>query len=360
LTASSREEEAVPAVDQRPGHPRTAIVVSGMHRSGTSAITRVLSLLGAGLPRDIIEGRRDNERGFWEGRAVVDLDESALVANDTWWGGWQEVDAGRLLESESLVKDARHLIREEFADGGLLVLKDPRVSRLLPLWKRAFDDEGFRCVHVVALRHPGAVAGSIGRRNLLSPEVSTLSWLAHTLDAEQHTRGEPRVLVSFENLLRDWRREMDRVSQALDVEWPEDADEAGDAVNEFIEPGLAHETPNEASGPVASIAPLYDVLRRWAADDTRSGDEATLESWRDILAPLRTPRSAVAVVARERLRVIDEVRARGKWPGQFANAKQWYPIQNQALNAEAESAWAWLLRELQHAGSLAAGPQQEA
>jgi hypothetical protein len=335
-------------------------VVSGMHRSGTSAITRVLSLLGAGLPLDIIEGRRDNERGFWEGRAVVDLDESALVANDTWWGGWQAVDAGRLLDSEPLVKEARQLIREEFSDGDLLVLKDPRVSRLLPLWKRAFDDEGFRCVHVVALRHPGAVAGSLERRNLLSPEVSTLSWLAHTLDAELNTRGEPRVLVSFENLLRDWRGEMDRVSRALEVAWPEDPDDAEDAVNEFIEPGLAHGTAEEASGPVDSIAPIYDVLRRWAADDPRPGDEATLESWRDLLAPLRGPRSAVAVVARERLRVIDEVRARGKWPGQFAAAKRWNPIQNQAINVEAESAWAWLMRELQHAGSGAAGPRQEA
>jgi len=325
-----------------------------MHRSGTSAITRVLSLLGAGLPRDIIEGRRDNERGFWEGRPVVDLDESALVANDTWWGGWQEVEAGRLLESESLVKDARQLIREEFEDGNLLVLKDPRVSRLLPLWKRAFEDEGFRCVHVVSLRRPGAVPESIERRNLLTPEVSTLSWLAHTLDAELHTRGEPRVLVSFENLLRDWRGEMDRVSRALEVQWPEDAEGVEDAVNEFIEPGLAHETPEEDSGPVASIAPLYDVLQRWAGDDTRSGDEATLESWRDILAPLRRPRSAVAVVARERLRVIDEVRAVGKWPGPFAAAKRWYAIQNQALNVEAEAAWAWLTRELQHAESRVA------
>ena len=62
----------MPAGDEHSGRPRTAILVSGMHRSGTSAITRVVSLLGAGLPCDIIDARRDNERGFWEGRAVVD------------------------------------------------------------------------------------------------------------------------------------------------------------------------------------------------------------------------------------------------------------------------------------------------
>ena len=105
----------------------------------------------------------------------------------------------------------------------------------------------------------------------MSPEASTLSWLAHTLDAEQHTREQPHVFVAFENLLRDWRFEMVRVSRALDIEWPEAPDVVADVVDEFIEPGLAHEVPATGlSGAVSAVDPLYDVLQRWSTDDRRS------------------------------------------------------------------------------------------
>jgi hypothetical protein len=45
-----------------------------MHRSGTSAATRVLNLLGLGLSReyDLVHGPA-NARGFWESRALFRL-----------------------------------------------------------------------------------------------------------------------------------------------------------------------------------------------------------------------------------------------------------------------------------------------
>jgi hypothetical protein len=337
----------VHAGDQEPGRPRTAILISGMHRSGTSAITRVVSLLGAGLPGDVIEAKGDNERGFWEGRAVIDLDEKALEGFGSWWGGWQSVDTTQLLASERLVAGARQLVRDKFPDADIIVLKDPRVSRVLPLWQRALDEEGYRCLHVVALRHPGAVAKSLQHRNGLSPEASTLSWLAHTLDAEQHTREQPHVFVAFENLLRDWRSEMDRVSRTLDIDWPDAPDAVAEEVDEFIEPGLARQAPAAGSpGAVSSVNPLYDVLQRWSADDHQPGDAATIETWRTLLAPVRGQRSAVALVARERRKAIEELRSRGKRPGWIGSGRRWRPIQNQALNLEAEAAWAWLMREV--------------
>jgi hypothetical protein len=344
----------VHAGDQEPGRPRTAILISGMHRSGTSAITRVISLLGARLPDDMIEAKSDNERGFWEGRAVIDLDEKALEQFETWWGGWQSLDTERLLASRRLVAGAQELVRKDFRDADIIVLKDPRVSRLLPLWQQALDEEGFRCVHVVALRHPGAVADSLRRRNELSPEASTLSWLAHTLDAEEHSREQERVFVSFENLLRDWRSEMDRVSRALDIAWPEAPDAVAEVVEEFIEPGLAHDVAEDGlPGAISAVNPLYDVLQRWSADDRQPDDEATIASWRALLAPIRGQRSAVALVGRERRKVVENLRSKGKRPGWFGSPRRWNPIQNKAYNLEAEAAWAWLMREQQHAADAA-------
>ena len=113
-----------------------------------------------------------------------------------------------------------------------------------------------------------------------------------TPSTPRSTPGEqPHVFVSFENLLRDWRSEMDRVSRALDIAWPEAPDAVAEAVDEFIEPGLAHDVAeDDLPGAVSAVNPLYDVLQRWSADDRQPGDEETIDSWRAVLAP--DPRAA--------------------------------------------------------------------
>jgi hypothetical protein len=49
-----------------------------MHRSGTSAITRVLSLLGAALPAHLMGATSINPQGFFESDPINDLHESLL------------------------------------------------------------------------------------------------------------------------------------------------------------------------------------------------------------------------------------------------------------------------------------------
>jgi hypothetical protein len=47
------------------------IVVLGMHRSGTSALTRGLSTLGVGLGDTLHPAGSDNPTGFWEDRDII-------------------------------------------------------------------------------------------------------------------------------------------------------------------------------------------------------------------------------------------------------------------------------------------------
>ncbi|MFY7850700.1 MAG: hypothetical protein ACOVQ6_02790, partial [Brevundimonas sp.] len=61
-TASSRTAGARTAS----ASSRSALVVAGMHRSGTSAVARLLSLAGGALPGNIIQPGPDNPTGFWE------------------------------------------------------------------------------------------------------------------------------------------------------------------------------------------------------------------------------------------------------------------------------------------------------
>ena len=47
------------------GRPRRVVVVLGMHRSGTSAVTRLLTLAGATPPRELMPANPDNPQGYW-------------------------------------------------------------------------------------------------------------------------------------------------------------------------------------------------------------------------------------------------------------------------------------------------------
>jgi hypothetical protein len=45
---------------------RHLILVAGMHRSGTSALTRAINLAGVPLPNDLKGASPNNQDGFWE------------------------------------------------------------------------------------------------------------------------------------------------------------------------------------------------------------------------------------------------------------------------------------------------------
>ena len=61
------------------GRKKHAILVLGMHRSGTSPLTRVLNLLGAKLPNNVMPpAPNNNEQGFWESRDLMVINDDIL------------------------------------------------------------------------------------------------------------------------------------------------------------------------------------------------------------------------------------------------------------------------------------------
>src|SRR5262245_1129987 len=89
--------QAASAVDSE----RVCILVVGMHRSGTSAITRMLNLLGATLPKNILGGGPGNETGHWEPRRLIHLHDQLLSEAGSHWNDWRKIDLS-VLPSERL------------------------------------------------------------------------------------------------------------------------------------------------------------------------------------------------------------------------------------------------------------------
>lgn len=252
-------------------HDKIALMVVGAHRSGTSAITRLLNLLGARLPKNLmppLEGI--NNRGFWESTEVQELNDEALAAAGSSWD-----DAMPVSESwfetpiaERFSARIEDLLRRHFPDTSLFVLKDPRFCRLVPLWRRALHAYGADSRFVHIFRNPLEVAASLGRRDGFETGKSHMLWLRYVLSAERHTRRDRRTFLSFDALLRDWASSLLKISRELEIDWPRSIEAIRVEVDAFLEPSERHhadEDGGKSSDLPSLVLQTYDALRQLEA-----------------------------------------------------------------------------------------------
>jgi hypothetical protein len=218
-----------------------AIVVVGAHRSGTSAWTRVLNLLGADLPKTLIGGGPGNERGHWEPARLVEIHDSMFDSIATRWDDWRALDWDRLAPRQRLGyrRQIAGVIGEEFGRSPLMVIKDPRICRLIPFYLPVFAHLSIDARFLIVLRNPLAVASSHRRRDGMTLPFAGLLWLAQMLDAERATRSCRRTFVSYEHLLADWRSATRHAVKELAIPW-RGSPQREAAVDAFLSSELEH------------------------------------------------------------------------------------------------------------------------
>lgn len=185
----------------------TGFLVAGMHRSGTSALARVLAVLGAELPRTLMPARPDNPKGFWESELIAQLNENILNEYGSSWDDPLAMLAplDQLREHPVLIGRVADILAREFTLNQTLVLKEPRVSLLLGLWLNALDQARVAPKVIIPLRDPLEVSASLAARDHFSVGRSLLLWLTYFLLTERNSRHVPRVFVEYESIVADWR-----------------------------------------------------------------------------------------------------------------------------------------------------------
>ena len=234
--------DATEPLIESPAAARHAFVVLGMHRTGTSAMTRMLSLLGASLPKQLMGANESNPSGHWEPQTVADLNDEILQALDSEWddvfafrpkhylSNFDRFYLGRAVES----------LAEGFDGSDVIVLKDPRISVLATFWDRVLGEAGFRAHYVIMVRNPIEVAESLRARDQFPLEKSLLLWSSYMVALERDTRGRPRTFVSYDQLMSDWRAARRRIEQDSGVPFARDTAAAANEIDRFLERGLRH------------------------------------------------------------------------------------------------------------------------
>lgn len=260
------------------------VFVLGFGRSGTSALTRVLSFCGAALPTGLLGAIADNTRGCFEPREAISLNEAILrragrSGYDLKLRTADDGTAGAETNAANIDKIKAYLTKLPTAP--VVVIKEPKTTAIIEVWFEAARRAGFEVAAVIAVRHPAECVGSVAKRarrqNYVraSPELVSAWWLKYSLLAERDTRGVRRVFVEFPNLLEDWRREVKRVAAALAIDL-DNQDES--AIESFLAPDLRHHRqPGAAPEPFGTdwIGTTYEAMSAAARD--QPWDEAALD-----------------------------------------------------------------------------------
>ncbi|WP_213939881.1 glycosyltransferase [Pseudomonas sp. dw_612] len=269
------------------------IIVLGMHRSGTSALTRALSTMGIGLGDTLHPAGVDNPTGFWEDRDVISINNKLLSRLGSAYDrvGVLDVDLSDDPIVEVIYQEAKTLIVEKTAGILMWGMKDPRIPRLLPFWQKLLTELEFDISYVIALRNPLNVANSLAHRNQFASLKSYLLWLEHMLQAVSYTTSEKRLVVGYDNLLSNPRQEILRISAALELPEPIE-DEISTYINEFLDPGLRHAQHSESELLNGQIEPkllveAYQLLNECALDKIAINSEVFEDCLKPMLAELR-------------------------------------------------------------------------
>jgi hypothetical protein len=269
----------------------TAVCVLGMHRSGTSAMTGLLHLLGVNLGQKLMKTGPDNPKGFWEQYEIVGAHIKLLDAIGSYTDDVLRLPEGwtRRAEVAPYRDFFKGIVQSEFNGSPLWGFKDPRTCRLLPIWREVFEQMRVSPRYIVVVRNPAEIAESMNERGGYAYNQLLLSTLEHMLSAESNTRGDPRVVVSYRELLTDWRRQAERIAKALKITWPNRPEKIAEQAKDFLDPNLRHHTGKEggsaadavaqhgADPPIAKwVFSTYEVLTA-AASDPGEIDQAALD-----------------------------------------------------------------------------------
>jgi hypothetical protein len=268
----------VAAEGATPLSQRSLVLVAGSGRSGTSLFGGILQRFGFHVPQPEVPADDTNPRGFAESQWVVDfhtrlLERARVQVSDARPAAWART--ADVCLDDGVDGELRTWLAGQLREADHILIKDPRLSWFLPLWRRCAEEIGVSPRFVTMLRHPAAVIESKRKwYGTWQGDVSrTAGWINQTLFTERATREAPRVFVRYDDLLEDWTRTVGAVGEALDLAIIRDAPASSmRSIHDFVDRSLSRSSMNwEESGiptPLRTQADeVWELMSRLTADD---------------------------------------------------------------------------------------------
>ncbi len=245
--------------------PKSCVLVLGMHRSGTSALTGALHKSGLRVTTDTLPADAANPLGYFESRSLMDVNDRMLAELGGEWSAPPDLEEGfeQSPELKRLSRLARATLERVLPAGA--VWKDPRNCLLMPVWRQMIDQ---RSPALLIWREPSEVAGSLGKRSNEFPGVLGLAlWARYNRDALRGLEGRRVLVLSYEGLLDDpnlYAAEVVSFLRSGELDLPL-RDAAEEAFARHLDPSLRHhrsEWSEQTLPLLADQQELREILRQ--------------------------------------------------------------------------------------------------
>jgi hypothetical protein len=245
------ESESNPGKRKRPSpkhvltpSAHSQIIVLGMHRSGTSALTGALARMGVFIgDEEELTGRNwENPEGFFERGDARNICDALLHGSGADWWKVSAFDPENVdhITAQNQRPRIEQLIKNLDSKGGSWALKEPRLCLLMPLFRSALKTP----FAIIVYRHPVEVARSLRRRNGFPIRVGLALWEAYNVAALRHGSGLKHIVVSYDDLLEQPGKTLGDIALAIEAAGSENLDV--DAAVSGIMPALRRERLGDA------------------------------------------------------------------------------------------------------------------
>ncbi len=271
---------------------KKVIIVLGMHRSGTSVVTRGLKALGVEFGDTFMpHAAGDNKTGLWEDRDLNSLNEEILALVGYNLSSLRLIEADDMTgrQFSSLRLRAIDLLNRKIGKSDRFGINSSHMDKTLPFWQQVINNcNDVKDQYVIAVRNPLSVAQSLVVRGGLSAEKSYLLWLGHMIPAMVLTAGKPRVVIDYDLLMDNPIKQMERLASALAIVLGKTAkEELSSFAKDFPAQKLCrncfdsrHLSPDSRLPSLAADA--YEHLLKLAQDIISPDDPDCLHTWHRI------------------------------------------------------------------------------
>lgn len=243
---------------------RRIIFVLGMHRSGTSLTTNVLTELGVALSEDLMHATHENARGYFESQTISFLQDRIL---GTFGITWDTPTSLRALPPEwwrtpsiaPLRNQIAGFVNAELEKHPLWAFKDPRTMRMLPMWNEIVTELGAEPTYLLVTRHPNEVAGSLFARGRLDPVIAEVLWLEHNVDTLLACRDKIAAVVEYQEWIDKPLEQARYMIEKLNLPYQGTDEELSAMLASVVAPELRHHGPSNAFR-LQFTGPLYAAL----------------------------------------------------------------------------------------------------
>lgn len=234
----------------------SAVIVLGMHRSGTSTIAKALELFGIHIGTNLLPGGTPNPKGFYEDQAILQFNKDLLSTLNSRWDYIQADPISTISDTirSDLYKRALEIIEESFGGHDIWGFKEPRTLRLLPFWTDFFEKQQIKAKYIVVTRNPDDIAESLFIRNLLPHSHSYLLTAIYYRDLLAHMRTHQFAVIDYDFLLGEPKSEIRRLEAQLELPPAADGD-----LTFFCENFVSREL-KRSQGTADHVTPIRDTL----------------------------------------------------------------------------------------------------